>query len=75
MQTKFTPLIISLLPCSNFSALLWSDGRRCDTMDFVSLADAQCAFDALCRLYPSAVRVINGEIQLHQTATISEVPV
>ncbi len=63
MKSKFTPLIISLLPCTEFCALLWSDGQQCETMDFLNLDDARRAFNALCKNYPYAVRVVNGEVQ------------
>lgn len=63
MKSKFTPLVISLLPCTDFCALLWSDGHQCETVDFTSLAEARNAFNALCRNYPRAVRVVNGEVQ------------
>ena len=62
MQSKFKPLVISLLPCTGFCALLWSDGQQCETLDFISFAEARQAFHALCKNYPGAVRVVNGEV-------------
>lgn len=63
MRSNFTPLVISLQPCTEHCALVWSDGRQCETADFASLADAHQAFNALCQNYPRAVRIINGEVQ------------
>jgi hypothetical protein len=72
MKLQFTPLVISLMPCPTYSALLWSDGHHCETMDFTNLADACRAFQDLCRSYPGAVRVIDGKVQPPEKATSIE---
>ena len=71
MKSTFTPLIISILPGVGFCALLWSDGQRCETADFSDIAEAHHSFNAMCKHYPGAVRVINGEIQPRSATNFS----
>jgi hypothetical protein len=62
MNCTFTPLVISLSPSAGFCSVLWADGQRCESADFMTPAEAYQAFNAMCVTYPHAMRVINGEI-------------